>query len=290
MQNATTAPTENASAPVVALSIAGFDPSSGAGITADLATFAAHGVFGISAITALTVQSTLGVQEVQPVDAALLLRTLDCLQADTPPAGIKIGMIAGAEQVLAVAQFVRRARSEQQTLPVVLDPVVRSSSGRPLLDDAGLCALVEQLLPLVDVVTPNIAELQALSNSSESGMEDGALIASARVLQRSAPQLRVLVTGGHREPPDDLLVEADKVHLFAGSRIPTRATHGTGCAFSSAVLANMVQGARLPKAVDAAKQYVRRAMQTAVPIGAGQGPMNHLWTRPLRPESGHNVG
>lgn len=269
----------------IALTIAGFDPSSGAGITADLAVFAAHGLFGTSAITALTVQSTVGVREVQPVDAGLLRRTLDYLHADLPAAGIKIGMLAGAAQVMAVAEFIRQARQQQPKLPVVLDPVLRSSSGKDLLDEAGTRALIEHLLPLVAVVTPNTLELQLLAEQPELSTEN-CIVATARALQQRAPGLNVLVTGGHRESPDDLLVLPGETHLFTGSRIETRATHGTGCALSSAVLANLVQGEGLVRSVNAAKQYVRRAMETATPLGSGHGPMNHLWPRPFCPESG----
>jgi hydroxymethylpyrimidine/phosphomethylpyrimidine kinase len=145
------------------LTIAGFDPSSGAGVTADLAVFAAHGLFGTSCITALTVQSTLGVQAVHPVDATILRATLKCLKEDLPPAGVKIGMLGTADAVAVVARFLEKLLAERPETVVVLDPVLRSSSGRELLSAEGLNLMRERLLPLVNWCTPNLAELALLT-------------------------------------------------------------------------------------------------------------------------------
>jgi hydroxymethylpyrimidine/phosphomethylpyrimidine kinase len=242
------------------LTIAGFDPSSGAGVTADLAVFAAHGLFGTSCITALTVQNTVGVASVHPVDGAVVRATLEHLQADLPPVGIKIGMLATAECVEAVAGFL-------EGLPrrpvVVLDPVLRSTSGRELLDRDGVEATRRRLLPLVDWVTPNAAELAVLGDD---------------VLDR--PGLAVVVTGGDRESPDDLVLIDGVETWLTGVRVETTSTHGTGCALSSALLARLVLGDEPLAAARAAKVYVTEALQRATPLGRGRGPMHHLW--PLR--------
>ncbi len=241
------------------LTIAGFDPSSGAGVTADLAVFAAHGMFGTSCITALTVQNTVGVVGVHPVGGTVVGATLLCLQEDLPPVGIKIGMLATAGCIEAVAEFLEGLKDRPV---VVLDPVLRSTSGRELLDGAGLGVLREKLLPLVDWVTPNAVELEVL----------GGLVA----LQGNS----VIVTGGDRETPDDLVVVNGSKTWLPGVRVETTSTHGTGCALSSALLCRLLMGDGPVEAARAAKEYVTEALRRATPMGQGHGPMNHLW--PLR--------
>ena len=258
-----------------ALTIAGFDPSSGAGVTADLAVFAAHGIFSTSVITALTVQSTVGVQRSELVPGAFLAETLACLQDDLPPQGIKIGMLGGVEQVRAVAAYLHPLRTGGAQPLVVLDPVLRSSSGATLLDEAGLSLLIEQLLPLVDVVTPNLAELSLLTGRV---CEQPAEIALAgRTLTAKHCGLNVIVTGGDGPEPNDLLIQQDLVTVLHGERIETKATHGTGCAFSSALLCGLLRGEDMLAAAWTAKRYVQEALRTAVPRGRGHGPMNLLW-------------
>jgi hydroxymethylpyrimidine/phosphomethylpyrimidine kinase len=262
--------------------IAGFDPSSGAGITADLMVFAAHGLFGVSCITAVTVQSTTGVVATHPVAAEVVRSTLDCLQADLPAAGIKIGMLSTGPNVAAVVDFLTELRGLQgqgSRAPVVLDPVMRSSSGRELLDPEGVTMLRERLLPFVDWVTPNLDELGILSGLSVLIRDD--LEGAARAVQSCGSNLNVLATGGHLNPPDDLLLTAGgEVHWLAGEQIVTRSTHGTGCALSSALLSRIVLGDDALSASVAAKRYVAEAIRSATPLGHGHGPINHLW--PLR--------
>ncbi len=257
----------NPASPVV-LSIAGFDPSSGAGCTADLKTFAAHGVYGTTCPTALTVQSTQGVLRSEPVSAALIGDTLDCLLADLPLAGVKIGMLGSTEALVAVAGWLGRARLLG---PVVLDPVLRSSSGYPLLPPEALPAFKQVLLPLVSVVTPNGPEAELLT-----GLADAEEAAEALALDTPA----VVVTGGHGPDPSevrDLLWTPQGPAWFTGPRIETASTHGTGCAFSSSLLANLVLGLVLPEAVAEAGRYVRQALEAAYPLGQGRGPMHHLF-------------
>lgn len=267
------------------LTIAGYDPSSGAGITADLMVFAAHGLFGTSAITALTVQSTTGVRSVHPIAADVLRATLECLQGDLPPAGVKIGMLANAANVAVVCDYLAALREApgMASVPVVLDPVLRSSSGRELLDAAGEALLRGRLLPLVDWVTPNLDELAALTGRAVRSGAD--LPGAAKALQQSIPAgphgLRpgVYAKGGHLDPPDDFVLSPDGEPMWLrGTRVETRATHGTGCALSSALMSVHVIGRSWSEAATAAKNYVSGAIRTAQPIGQGISPINHLWT------------
>jgi hydroxymethylpyrimidine/phosphomethylpyrimidine kinase len=258
------------------LAIAGFDPSSGAGVTADLMVFAAHGLFGVSCITGLTVQSTLGVRSVVPVSVEIVHDTLDCLQSDLPLAGIKIGMLATAENVAMVSEFLEMLREVGRRAPVVLDPVLRSSSGRELLDAEGVSVMRRRLLPLVNWVTPNREELGVLTGYSIGRRED--LPNAARVLQAMGSTLNVVVTGGDLEIPDDLLLlDGGEIVCLTGEKIVSKSTHGTGCAFSSALLSRVVLGDPVEEAASRAKTYVAEAIRTAEAIGHGTGPVNHLW-------------
>ncbi len=262
----------------VCLTIAGFDPSCGAGVTADLKTFAAHGVYGVAAITALTVQSTQGVRGVEPVQPGLLRDTLECLAADIPLAGIKLGMLATAGLVAEVDRFLKsHAKLQPQ---VVLDPVARSSSGAALLDDRGVALLRERLLGVADWVTPNLEELALLTGREVSDAEHVPAAAAELATLAAAvgnPGLTVVVTGGHLDRPDDYLLLDGEGTWLPGKRIETRATHGTGCAFSSALLANLVRGQQGGDAVRSAKHYVAEALRAAYPVGQGRGPMHHLF-------------
>lgn len=258
------------------LTIAGFDPSSGAGVTADLMVFAAHGLYGTSCITSMTVQSTVGVQAAHPLRPETVRETLDCLNGDLPAAGIKIGMLATEETVAVVADFLGDLKARGQKVPVVLDPVLRSSSGRELLEEAGVRTLRERLLPLMDWVTPNIDELGILADRRVEARGD--LPTAARRLQDEFPGLNVLATGGHLEPPDDFLLTATGgTWWLPGARVDSTSTHGTGCALSSALLCGLVQGKSPYEAAVGAKIYVVEAIRTAAGLGHGRGPLNHLW-------------
>ena len=263
--------------PPVCLTIAGFDPSSGAGITADLKTFAAHGVYGVAAITALTVQSTQGVRALEPIRPSLFRETLECLAADIPLAGVKLGMLAGAG-LAAEAEHFLRARPELQG-KAVLDPVLRSSSGATLLDAEGTALLRERLLGVVGWITPNLDEL-ALLTGVEVRTREQVPAAAERLARQAAsignPGLVIVVTGGHLDRPDDYLLNGLGSWL-PGERVETRSTHGTGCAFSSALLAELVLGRDGRDAVDAAKRYVADALRAAYPVGQGRGPLHHLF-------------
>ncbi len=274
----------------IVLTIAGFDPSSGAGMTADLKVFAAHKLYGMSCPTALTVQSTQGVKRVEAVSPALIIEILECLEQDVELAGIKIGMLAQADVIEAVAAWLGHYLERNGLIPVVLDPVLRSSSGKDLLAPEAVAVLRRKLLPLVTALTPNLGEALLLSGDiqSETMREDA--VRAARSLLRQMHKLgaAVVVTGGHFSPeqtPDDLLMEHPDMQgqWFTGTWVHTRATHGTGCAFSSALLCGLVQGLPMPAAVAAAKHYVHAALEAAYPVGHGHGPMHHLYA--FSPES-----
>ena len=247
--------------------------------------FAAHGLFGTSCITALTVQSTMGVRASYPVEASILFDSLACLDEDLPPAGIKIGMLGTTAVVGTVCDYLERLRSRSSTIPIVLDPVLRSSSGRELLEPEGVDLLRKRLLPLVDWVTPNHAELGWLTGHSAL-TSPNEVVRAAEDIQRevtaqSGRPLHVLATGGDEIPPDDLLVTAAGGHQWInGEHVETTSTHGTGCALSSALLCRLVLGDDAVTAARNAKRYVAEALRSAVPIGHGRGPMNHLW--PIR--------
>jgi hydroxymethylpyrimidine/phosphomethylpyrimidine kinase len=267
------------------LTIAGFDPSSGAGVTADLMVFAAHGLFGTACITALTVHSTLGVKSTHSISADIVGATLACLDADIPPVGIKIGMLADADNISRICDYLEKVcqtHSSSISVAVVLDPVLRSSSGRELLDPIGVAALRDRLLPLVDWITPNIDELAVLAGMPVVQRDD--LPCACRALQAQVADrpngrgLGILATGGHMEPPDDFLLTPTGEELWLpGERVLTQSTHGTGCALSSAFLSRLVLGDTPRDAALAAKVYVAGALRTAIARGAGRGPINHLW-------------
>jgi hydroxymethylpyrimidine/phosphomethylpyrimidine kinase len=262
----------------ICLTIAGFDPSSGAGITADLKTFAAHGVYGVAAITALTVQSTQGVRSLEPVRPSLFRETLECLAQDVSLDGVKLAMLAGAGLVAEAEHFLR-ARPGLHA-KVVLDPVLRSSSGAGLLDAEGTALLRERLLGVVDWITPNLNELALLTGVEVRAREQ--VPAAAERLARQAasignPDIAIVVTGGHLDRPDDYLLLQGKGSWLPGERVETRSTHGTGCAFSSALLAELVLGRTGVDAVEAAKRYVTAALRAAYPVGQGRGPLHHLF-------------
>jgi hydroxymethylpyrimidine/phosphomethylpyrimidine kinase len=237
-----------------ALTIAGYDPSSGAGITADLQVFADHSVTGVSAVTALTVQSTKGVRRIEPVRGMLLRETLDCLGEDGPIAGVKIGMLATAEVVGVVAEFLRGAGISRER--VVLDPVIRASSGAELLSAEGVERLVAELLPVVGWVTPNLDEAAGLLGERVAGRA-GIPEQAYRLAELGGSGLNVVVTGGHLEPPDDFLRTASgEERWFPGTRVEAKSTHGTGCAFSSALLCRLLLGDGPVEAVAGAKAWV----------------------------------
>lgn len=259
-------PSRNPKSPPVVLAIAGYDPSSGAGITADIKTIAAHGCYGVSCITAITVQSTRGVRRVQPVAARTITQTLEELSADFKIAAIKIGMLGSLEAARAVSAFFQTNRKA----PVVLDPIIRSSSGAALISPRGLSFMRNNMLPLATVITPNLDEAAALAGFS---------VRTHQEMERAAQALHamgaraVIITGGHLNTPLDLLRFGNCTLWLRGKHIKTRSTHGTGCAFSTALACNLALGGSMEASARAAKKFVERALKTAPNVGKGSGPV-----------------
>ena len=261
-------------APPIVLTIAGFDPSSGAGVTADVKTIAAHGCYGVACITALTVQSTAGVRRVEPVRAEVVRETLDELASDVEIAAVHIGMLGSAKVVRAVAEFL-----EQRKLGnIVLDPILKSSSGADLVDPAGARLLTERLIPLAAVLTPNVDEAAILAGMEVSNPDQ--MRSAARRLHELGAGA-VVVTGGHLEKAIDLLsftsARGIEQELFKSARLRSNSTHGTGCAFATSVACHLALGRGLPEAVLLAKAYVAAAISNAHPLGRGTGPVHHLY-------------
>ena len=260
----------------VALTIAGSDSGGGAGIQADLKAFAANGVFGTSAITALTAQNTQGVSAIHDVPLVFIAAQLESIFSDFDVAAVKIGMLSRAETIRIVAGELRRRNAPH----IVLDPVMVATSGDRLLNEDAVAALRSELMPLAEIVTPNLHEAAALTGKplarTEAEME-----AQARDIFAFGPRW-VLVKGGHgtSEEAVDLLVGSDgAVTRVSARRIDTRNTHGTGCTLSSAIAANLARGMDLVGAVRAAKDYVTQAIAAAdaLKVGHGHGPLNHFY-------------
>jgi hydroxymethylpyrimidine/phosphomethylpyrimidine kinase len=263
-----------ASAPPVVLTVAGFDPSSGAGVTADVKTIAAHGCYGVACITALTVQSTAGVRRVEPVRPEVVRETLDELTSDVDIAAVHVGMLGSAKVVRTLAEFLER----QKLTNVVLDPILKSSSGAELLDTTGARILIEKLIPLATVVTPNVDEAATLTGLDVGDPEQ--MRAAAHRLHEIGAGA-VVITGGHLDKAIDLLSftgpRGIEQELFKSARLRSNSTHGTGCAFATSVACHLALGRGLPEAVLLAKAYVAAAISNAHPLGRGTGPVHHLY-------------
>jgi hydroxymethylpyrimidine/phosphomethylpyrimidine kinase len=257
------------------LSIAGSDSGGGAGIQADLKTFSALGCFGMTALTALTAQNTLGVRAIHAVPLDMLHAQIDAVVEDIGVDAVKIGMLHSAATVQAVAAAIDRHRLER----VVLDPVMVATSGATLIDRLAIEVLVTQMFPRAALVTPNLDEA-ALLVARPLTTEADMYAAARELLERGARA--VLIKGGHLagETVSDLLLARDKQPLWLRApRIPSANTHGTGCTLSSAIAAHLARGATLEDAVHAARDYVRGALEAGAPVrtGAGSGPLNHAW-------------
>lgn len=269
----------------VVLTIAGFDPSSGAGITADVKTIAAHSCYGVACITTLTVQSTSGVKRVESVDPFIVTDTLEELCSDFEISAVHIGMLGTGKVVRAVADFLsskpstRGASSRRTRLPnIVLDPVLKASSGAELLDSAGTRQLTERLVPLANVITPNVFEAARLTGLNVNEPEE-MRIAAAKLHEMGAEA--VVITGGDLEKAIDLLSFPGKdgmvQEIFKADRQRSNSTHGTGCAFATAIACHLAQDRGLAEATLLAKTYVAAAITNGQPVGKGIGPVHHLY-------------
>ncbi len=251
-----------------ALTIAGSDPSGGAGLQADLKTFQAFDVYGMSVVTLLTVQNTVEVRSVEPVSRELVEAQLDVVTVDIPPQAAKTGALGTREVVEVVAAWARKAG-----VPLVVDPVIVSTQGKPLLSADARDTLVEQLLPRAVLVTPNLDEARDLAGVPVENVEQMEI--AARRIAEHGPK-GVLVKGGHLpEEPTDVLLWDGRIERFSAARVDSRHTHGTGCTYSAAITAELAKGSSMVEAVGSAKRYVTRAIAEAPGLGRGAGPLRH---------------
>lgn len=258
-----------------ALTIAGSDPSGGAGIQADLKTMTLHGVYAMSVLTALTAQNTTGVFGIHEVPPEFLRQQLDAVLEDIPPDAVKIGMLSSAPLVEVIADRLKA----YQTPNIVLDPVMVATSGSRLMETDAVTTLKRELLPIADLVTPNIPEAEVLSGRAIETPQD--MEAAAREISETYG-CGVLCKGGHRvNDANDLLCAKGELLWFPGERIDNPNTHGTGCTLSSAIAANLARGLELSEAIRGAKNYLSRALADQLNLGRGRGPMNHAfaWKR-----------
>ena len=274
-----------------ALTIAGSDSSGGAGIQADIKTMTAHGVYAMSAVTALTAQNTTGVRDVQNAEPRVLAEQVDAVFEDIPPMAVKIGMVSSADLIETIADRL----TAHQAQNIVLDPVMVATSGAKLIDDDAVAALTTRLFPLATVITPNMPETEALlaqamqERTSEDDTESARLLSegirteadmetAGRTLAKHFG-CAVLVKGGHGiKDANDVLVEPDGTATwFTSPRIDNPNTHGTGCTLSSAIASHLALGETLPQAVRSAKEYLTGALAEQLDLGHGAGPMDHAW-------------
>jgi hydroxymethylpyrimidine/phosphomethylpyrimidine kinase len=253
------------------MTIAGSDSGGGAGIQADLKTFAAHGVYGTSAITAITAQNTTGVTEVFELPTSLIASQIDAIVTDIGADVVKVGMLSSSAIIQVVADKVK----EHNITKLVVDPVMIAKGGDRLLQEEAVDAMRKVLLRLAFVITPNAPEAAVLVNRPVENLDDARWAAKELVFMGAKA---AIVKGGHLEgPPTDILYDGNEFRAFTAQRIESTSTHGTGCTFASAVAANLAKGMTLRDAVPAAKRYITNAIRNAVGIGHGHGPLNHFY-------------
>ncbi len=253
------------------LTIAGSDSSGGAGIQADLKTFLANGTYGMSVITAITAQNTTGVFAIQDIDSAIVKAQLDAVFTDIIPDAVKIGMVSAPELIHVIAEALKQYNAQN----IVLDTVMVSTSGCALLKPEAKQALIEELLPLAKIITPNIPEAEVLADRKIETKQDMELAAEQIAAKTNAA---ILIKGGHfNESADDLLYVDGTMQWLTGKRIQTENTHGTGCTLSSAIAANLGKGMGLFDAVQSAKNYLTGALAVGMNLGKGNGPVHHGW-------------
>jgi hydroxymethylpyrimidine/phosphomethylpyrimidine kinase len=251
----------------VAMTIAGSDPSGGAGLQADLKTFHQYGVYGTSVVTLLTVQNTHKVESVEVLQPEFIVSQLDAVLDDIPPAAAKTGALGNAEVIAVIAKW-----AERFSFPLVVDPVMVSKHGASLIDDEAVQVLRRKLLPHAFLITPNVPEAARLAEMEVTDLMT--MEKAAAVISRLGAK-NVLVKGGHLQgDPVDVLWSGGKIHSLPAERVDTTHTHGTGCVFSAAITARLAKGEDLVTAVKAAKQFITAAIQTNPGLGQGYGPVN----------------
>ena len=249
-----------------ALTIAGSDSSGGAGIQADLKTMLANGVYGMSVLTALTAQNTVGVRSILNVDSKFLKDQISSVFEDIYPDAVKIGMVSDAALTMTIVEELYMWKAKN----LVVDPVMVATSGAKLISDDACEVLIEKLIPLARVITPNIPEAEFISGEKISGVEDMERVAG---LIGDRHGVAVLLKGGHSISDADY--EKGNIRWFKGKRIDTSNTHGTGCVLSSAIASNLAKGMELEDAIVRAKEYISGALEAGLDLGAGSGPLNH---------------
>ncbi|CAM4522574.1 bifunctional hydroxymethylpyrimidine kinase/phosphomethylpyrimidine kinase [Paenibacillus typhae] len=270
---------------VKALTIAGSDSGGGAGIQADLKTFQELGVYGMSALTAVTAQNTLGVQAVYPLTEEAVAAQLDSVGADLPPEAVKTGMLFSSAIIRTTAAKIR----EYGWGRLVVDPVMVAKGGSPLLLQEAVAALVSELLPLSLVVTPNIPEAEILTGMTITGLKEREQ--AARLIHSMGPRY-VVLKGGHDDGTDgvrDLIYDGQAITYLSSPRIDTRHTHGTGCTFSAAITAGLAAGDHVNEAIQTAKAFIHAAIEHSLGIGSGHGPTNHFAYRQSQREGQKNA-
>jgi len=268
--------TNGHAAPPILLTIAGFDPSCGAGVVADLKTFAAYGSYGVAAITSMTVQNTQGVESVHNTPSAELRGQLEVLAKDCEIAAVKIGMLGNRGNAVAVGEFL----DSHKFAHIVHDPVMKSSSGTELLDAGGVKYLATELLKRSSVITLDVPEAEILSGleiKDVAGME----AAARKILEMGAKA--VIVKGGHMERAIDVLFDGSEMVQLGGDKVKSENTHGTGCTFASAIAAQLAGGRTLVEAATLAKAYVTKAIEKAYPVGKGRIPLDHFYRLKIEP-------
>src|SRR5579859_5985003 len=263
-------------APPILLTIGGFDPSCGAGVAADLKTFAAYGCYGVAAITSLTVQSTTGVEAVHNTPGAELRAQLDILAKDCEIAGVKIGMLGNRGNAVAVGEFL----DAHKFAMVVHDPVMKSSSGTELLDAGGVKYVAAELLKRSSVITPNVPEAAILAGMEIKDVGD--MEAAARKIVEMGAKA-VIVKGGHMDRAVDVIFDGNELVQLGGDRVKTDQTHGTGCTFASALAAQLAAGRSLVEAATLARAYVTKAIEKSYAIGKGRIPLDHFYRLKIEP-------
>jgi len=262
--------------PPILLTIAGFDPSCGAGVGADLKTFAAYGCYGIAAITSLTVQNTQGVEIVHNTPASELREQLEILVKDCEIAAVKIGMLGNRGNAAVVAEFL----DAHKFAHIVHDPVMKSSSGSELLDAGGIKFVAAELLKRATVITPNLPEAEILTGLTIKDVAD--MEAAARKIAEMGAHA-VIVKGGHMDKAIDVLFDGTDMHPLGGDKVKLENTHGTGCTFASAITAQLAAGRSLLEATTLAKAYVMKAIEKAYPVGKGRLPLDHFYRMKIEP-------
>lgn len=253
------------------LTIAGSDTCGGAGIQADIKTFSAQGTYGMSVITAVTVQNTQGVFGCQDIDPDIIAAQIDAIFDDIEVSGVKIGMVSQIKTIHTIADKLEQYKPQN----IVVDPVMISKSGFDLMQPDAKEVLIQRLVPLAHVITPNLPEAEDITGLSIHNLEE--MEAAARVIYKMGAK-NVLIKGGHLDDSaTDLLFDGEKVTLFHGERIPTKNTHGTGCTLSSCIAANLAKGKPMEEAVRVSKEYIALAIEHSLEIGKGVGPTNHFY-------------